>query len=240
MPANRGGVNKYGSEKNVRSAGGVSWASWACSGATTMNVLPKSLGGVPQGGIGRTQDRHTQLDSANLAGANLVTITIGGNDVGFVDSLLVCAIGNCNTPAFEQERTAMIDNVKPQLEKVYRAVAAKARRARILVLGYPQVFPATEAEQACAQLGLLRESRWLRKLGAHLNDTIEAAVGSVAETGVTIEFVPAADAFAGHEVCGQKVAWIYGAAAAVPAHPNALGHRDGLAAAVDAALRAGP
>ncbi len=240
-PANQSGVNKYGSEKNVRSAGGVSWASWACSGATTKNVLPKRLGGVPQSGIGRTQDRRTQLDSASLAGASLVTITIGGNDVGFVDSLLFCAVGNCNTRAFERERKAIIDKTQPKLEKVYRAIVAKAPRARILVLGYPQVFPATEAEQACPQLGLFAgEQTMLRDLGAHLNDTIEAAVRAVAGSRATIEFVPTANAFAGHEVCGQKGAWIYGAMAAVPAHPNALGHRKGFASVANAALRATP
>ena len=171
------GKNKYGSDSNVRTAGGVSWASWACSGAKTANVLPRSLGGVPQQRLGETLDRATQLDSADLARADLVTLTIGGNDAGFIEVLLVCALSNCNTRTFEQGRAAIIDATRPQLEKVYRAVARKAPRARILVLGYPGLFPATKAEQACAGLSRFRgEQTMLRRLGERLNGTIAAAV----------------------------------------------------------------
>lgn len=245
---NRGGTRKFGSDRNVRSAGGVAWASWACSGATTRNVLPTSLGGGPQSEPGRARDRRTQLDSANLAGAGLVTLTIGGNDVGFVETLLVCAVSNCETQAFEHGRRAIIDSAKPRLEKVYRAIAARAPRARILVLGYPQLFPATAAEQSCGQLGLFSgEQNMLRSLGAHLNHTIEAAVGSIAKSGARIEYVPVAGRFAGHEVCGRKGAWINGIGTnppqasdgPAPFHPNLQGQRDGLAASVNAALRSG-
>ena len=98
-PGILGGKNKYGSEKNVRSSGGAGWASWACSGAKTRNVLPKSLGGVPQVATGQVHDRQTQLDSAALRNADLVTITIGGNDVGFVDGLITCAVSRPSEPS---------------------------------------------------------------------------------------------------------------------------------------------
>ena len=226
------GKNKYGSDKNVRSAGGVGWASWACSGAKTKNVLPKSLGGVPQVEAGQTHDRETQLDSADLAGADLVTLTIGGNDVGFVGGLISCAVGNCNTREFEQARAASIDRTKPLLEEVYGAVAKAAPRARVLVLGYPQLFPATKAEQLCSGLILFSgEQNMLRRLTARLNTTIAAAVGSVATSGAKIEFVPVAGRFAGHEVCGRKGSWVSGIF-----HPSLQGQRDGYAAAVNAAL----
>ena len=82
---------------------------------------------MPQVEAGQTHDRETQLDSANLSGADLVTITIGGNDVGFVDGLITCAVSNCNTRAFEQARTASIDRTKPLLEAVYREIAKNPR-----------------------------------------------------------------------------------------------------------------
>jgi lysophospholipase L1-like esterase len=243
-PGSFGGKNKVGSDKNVRSVGGVTWAFWACSGAATENVLPKSLGGVPQQEAGQTYDRGTQLDSANLTGADLVTLTIGGNDAGFVDALFFCAVTNCNTQAFEQGRTTIIDGTRPLLEKVYRAVARKAPRARILVLGYPQLFPATQAEQSCVGLSLfLGEQNMLRKLGVHLNHTIEAAVKSVAKSGAKIEYVPVAARFAGHEVCGRKGPWINGIGATQNSpgggsfHPTLQGQQDGYAAAVNAAVR---
>ena len=242
------GKNKYGSDRNVRTAGRVAWASWACSGAKTANVLSGSLGGVPQQRLGESLDRATQLDSADLARADLVTLTIGGNDAGFIEVLLVCALSNCNTRAFEQGRVAIIDATGPQLEKVYRAVARKSPRARILVLGYPGLFPATKTEQACAGLSRFRgEQTMLRRLGARLNGTIAAAVRTVARSGARIEYVPVSTRFAGHEVCGRKGPWLNGFVTsdtgvgldAASFHPNLEGQRDGYAAVVNTALARG-
>ena len=71
----------------------------------------------------------------------------------------------------------------------------------------------------------------LRRLGVRLNSTISAAVGAVATSGAEIEFVPVAGRFAGHEICGRKGSWVSGIF-----HPSLQGHRDGYAAAVNAAL----
>jgi hypothetical protein len=239
----RAGVaNTYGSNRNVRTGGGVGWALWACSGAKTRNLLVRSEGGLGQG-VG--WDTAPQLESASLAKASLVTLTIGGNDAGYVDLLVTCGLFRCNTATFRKERAARVDALKPQLERVYRAVAARAPGARILVLGYAQPFPATRAEQSCRALRpYAGEQDMIRALGARLNATIAAAVASVAAGGVRIRFVPVAARFAGHEVCGRKGAWMNGI---VPSragigidpgsfHPNLLGQRDGYGAAVNAAL----
>lgn len=230
---------------NVRSARGVTWAFWACSGATTANLLPQGLGGVPQQGFGESYDRKTQLDSASLAHADLVTLTTGGNDAGFIEVLLACALSNCNTRAFEQSREAIIDRTGPKLRRVYREVARRAPRARILVLGYPQLFPATKAEQSCAGLSAFAgEQDTLRRLGRRLNETIRAAVATVAGAGAKIEFVPVTARFAGHEICGRKGPWLNGIVRstsglgleAASFHPNVQGQQDGYAAVVNAAL----
>jgi len=243
-----GGKNLFGSKRNVRSAGHVGWASWACSGAMAQNVLPRRLGGVPQAGAGGAYDGRTQLDSASLAGADLVTLTLGGNDAGYIEVLVSCGLANCHTRAFERSRAAMIDAVKPKLEAVYRAIGARAPHARILVLGYPQLFPATRAEQACGALAAFRgEQNMVRRLGVRLNDTIRAAVAAVARSGVRIEYVPATARFAGHEVCGRKGAWMNGLVLSSAGfgidpgsfHPNLLGQREGYAAIVDSALARG-
>ncbi len=237
VPPGRGGANTYGSGQSVRKSARVTWVTRACSGATTQNVLPASLGGVPQSGAGGT----TQLDNATLKNADLVTLTLGGNDVGYVEVLTTCAIGDCNTPAFEQQRAALIDSTEPKLEAVYRAIAAKAPRARILVLGYPQLFPADPARQACPALGMFQgEQDMLRRLGVRLNATIATAA---AHSGSRVQFVPVVSRFAGHEVCGSKGAWL-NAIVTSPAggldpgsfHPNLGGQQAGYGAAVNAAL----
>jgi hypothetical protein len=230
---------------NVRSANRVLWETFACSGAKTTNVLPAGLGGVPQGTTSR-YDGKTQIDSAALAGANLVTLTLGGNDAGYVDVLITCGLGNCNTHDFERSRAAIIDRTRPRLEKVYRAIAARAPHARILVLGYPQPFPAAKARQACPALSPFQgEQNMLRRLGVRFNRVTQSAVAAVARSGARITYVPVAGRFEGHEICGNKGAWINGIVSSStgfglsPAsfHPTLGGQRDGYAAAVNAALR---
>ena len=84
------------------------------------------------------------------------------------------ALGNCNTRRVRAQRAAIIDATKPKLETVYRAIAAKAPHARILVLGYPQLFPARRAPAGLRRrCGLFRgEQDMLRRLGVRLNGTI--------------------------------------------------------------------
>jgi lysophospholipase L1-like esterase len=240
-----GADNRYGSDENVRTTPPYAWAFWACSGAKTKNVLPSSQGGIPQGAAWATEP---QLDSAaaSLTDANLVTLTIGGNDAGYVDVLVQCGLFKCNTAAFRRQRAATIDATKPLLEKLYAAVAAAAPRARILVLGYAQPFPATKREQSCVALrAFAGEQDMLRTLGVRLNGTIAAAVAEVAKSGAHISFVPVAPRWAGHEVCGRKGAWMSGILTSKAGfgldpgsfHPNLKGQRDGYAAAVNAALR---
>ena len=238
-----GADHRYGSDAGVRTSGPFTWAFLACSGAATQHVLPSSAGGVGQGA---GYDAAPQLDSPTLAGASLVTITIGGNDAGYAQVLIGCGISTCNTPAFRQQRAAVIDALEPRLEKVYAAIAEKAPKARILVLGYPQVFPATRKEQSCLTLRpFAGEQDMLRALGVRLNARIAAATAAVARTGVKITFVPVVGRFAGHEVCGKKGAWINGILPSRSGglgidpgsfHPNLKGQRDGYAAAVNAAL----
>ena len=131
---------------------------------------------------------------------------------------------------------------------LHRAIARKAPRARILVLGYPGLFPATRAEQSCAGLSAFAgEQNLLRRLGNQLNGTIAAAVAAVARSGVKVEFVSVAARFAGHEICGRKGPWLNGIVTSRTGlgldpgsfHPNLRGQRDGYAAAVNAALARG-
>ena len=76
-------------------------------------------------GSGAATTARRRSTAPSLARADLVTLTIGGNDAGYVDVLVTCGLGNCNTRAFERSRAAIIDRTKPRLEKVYRAIAAE-------------------------------------------------------------------------------------------------------------------
>ena len=223
--AKPGADHRYGSDANVRTSGPFTWSFWACSGAKARQAL---------------------AGATALENADLVTLTIGGNDAGYVDVLVQCGLSRCNTAAFRSQRASMIDALKPKLETTYRAIATEAPYARILVLGYAQPFPATRAEQSCVGLRLFAgEQDMLRALGVRLNASIASAVAAVAESGVNISFVPVATRFAGHEVCGRKGPWMAGITFSRTGfgldpgsfHPNLKGQRDGYGAAVNAALR---
>jgi hypothetical protein len=254
-------VNKYGSDKNVRQANKVAWGFFACSGAITSNVLSAADGGYGQTTSKGFIDGKPQLDNGFINSAtSLVTITIGGNDVGFGKVVRFCYFSkNCTTEPFEGKKLAQYardqrDALSGQLDMVYADIYAKAPNARLLVLGYPQLFPKTDAEQNCGKLAQHSavgksigfshtEQNFLRRAASELNQTIAARV----ELSGVATFVPVDRKFAGHEVCGSKGEWINGVSLSdngsfngnASFHPNTSGQRFGYAASVNAALSGG-
>jgi len=113
---------------------------------------------------------------------------------------------------------------------VYQRIAKLAPNARILVLGYPQLFPASTAEQNCSTLIPLfsrTDQNFFRIADNNLNQTISNAVS---QSGVAT-FLPVAQEFAGHEVCGDGGQWLIGpslhtALASSAFHPNAIGQQE--------------
>ena len=237
-------INKYGSDANVRRAHHVVWAFLACSGATTLNVLPKAEGGFRQSWKAGYRDLVPQLDHPIIdAGTDIVTITIGGNDVGFSDILKYCSVSACNKPGYVNSLNEQIDQLQPRLVKTYIAIRRTATNARVIVLGYPQLFPATSQEQDCFKLRPWRgEQDMLRKETARLDNTISSAAAAAG-----VEFVDVRRAFRGHEICGSGAEWINGPSSTWKLsrtfvddqsfHPNLDGQRRGYAAAVNSDLK---
>lgn len=111
----------------------------SCAGATTEHMWK------PQGTNG------PQLDAVDR-NSDLVTVQIGGNDIGFGSIIGTCAqlapqdpTGNpCqrhyNTTGVDQ-LTVAIARTAPKVDQVLRSVHARAPHARILVVGYPDLLP---------------------------------------------------------------------------------------------------
>ena len=190
----------------------------ACSGAKTFNVQPQS----PAFGTSGTGQygKPPQLDDRAVdPSVDLVTITIGGNDVNFSGILTKCALHACTAPGWEpygdgrdtEEWLAeTIYATHGKLVDVYRNIRDRMPNAAVFVLGYPQLVPRTSAEQNC---GVLQpwdgEMDLMRAQTSNMNNEIALAA---AEAGVY--FVPVEGAFAGHEICGgngsQSTEWING------------------------------
>ena len=197
--------------------------SRACSGATTAHVLEREQ----HPGVGR------QVDGVS-ADTDLVSITVGGNDLGFATVMSECVFGRLPCSRLDDRVEAVLGGLGTRLEAVYRDVTARAPGARLVVVGYPQLIadPDRVEVDACATLvgpfsGGLRidagEVRWLREKGDRL-----AAVVRAAATAVGGAYVDSAAAFAGHEACSPDP-WVEGVAVpqvALSFHPNATGHAE--------------
>jgi lysophospholipase L1-like esterase len=175
----------------------------ACGGAQTADVL---------------DDQLAALD----AGTTLVSITIGGNDAGFADTMITCQFGSesaCSS-AVSRARAFATNELPARLDRTYAAIRQRAPNARLVVLGYPRLF---ELTTTCGLLGMSRAKRVLLNGGADLIAEVTAARAAAAGA----VFVDARPFFAGHGLCGGSP-WLTGITALSDAfHPNAAGYRSG-------------
>lgn len=196
----------------------------SCGSATTDHMTsPQPLpGGLTNG---------PQLD-ALTPDVGLVTLGIGGNDIGFGEIILTCAAHSLLLPVTApcrehytrhgDELTARIDATAPKVAAVLAGIRERAPAARILVVGYPVILPA--AGPGCWPLVPIAvgDVAWLRTVQARLNAMLAE---QAAADGAT--FVDTYTSSVGHDVCrlpGRK--WVEGmipTSPASPVHPNALG-----------------
>ena len=196
----------------------------SCGSATTAHMteaqpLPDGLTNAPQ------------LEALSRD-VDLVTLGIGGNDIGFGEIMVTCAARSVLFPVGApcrqhytsqgDELGARIDATAPKVAAVLAAIRRRAPAARILVVGYPVILPA--AGPGCWPLMPIAvgDVAWLRTVEGRLNAMLaEQAAGA----GAT--FVDTYNSSVGHDVCrlpGSK--WVEGfvpTAPASPVHPNALG-----------------
>ncbi len=120
--------------------GGTTFTDISCSGAATRDMFsaqPVTGGSNP-----------AQL-SALSASTTLVTIGIGGNDIGFTEIIQNCATLNpFSTPCRDRytaggvdEITRRINVTAPNVGAVLAEIRLRAPNARVFVVGYPQVLP---------------------------------------------------------------------------------------------------
>jgi lysophospholipase L1-like esterase len=191
-------------------AHGVGLAGFvACSGATTADVLAGQLGALGPG-------------------TDLVTVTVGGNDIGFADVMRVCSLSTDQAclDRIAQSETVMHGALPGGLDAVYGAVHEHAPNARLVVLGYPRLF----------ETGICLTSLSQRKriaLNAAADELAEVIAGRAQADGAT--FVDVRPEFAGHGVCAL-LPWIHSLTYPVSHsyHPTATGQRLGYLDALTA------
>jgi lysophospholipase L1-like esterase len=180
----------------------------ACSGARTSDLLANQI-------------------SAVTPSTDLVSMTIGGNDIGFAGLIQQCTLSDCSA-ALDSTRTNLESTLGSKLDSVFTTVRSHAAPdAKIVVLGYPRVFSGASC------LGSLGISSTEETKANQLSDALDAVLATHAQKeGVTYQ--SAIGAFLGHAVCSSS-AWINGLNlfnTTESYHPNKAGHSSGYLALI--------
>jgi lysophospholipase L1-like esterase len=186
----------------VAAARGYALSFKACSGAKTTDVNSKQLGTL--GG-----------------GTSLVTITIGGNDAGFSNVILNCALYFFTCGGAINEANSFIQNQLPALlDTTYNNIRSRATTAHVVVLGYPHLFTSTGTTCNANFLTSSNEKR-LNETADKLDAVIKARVEAHKFT-----FRDPRNAFLPHEVCSSSE-WLNGQSLPLSEsyHPNVSGQK---------------
>jgi lysophospholipase L1-like esterase len=158
----------------------------------------------------------------------LVTVGIGGNDVGFSRTLYTCAGLSISAPkgapCMKHFGTTLVDRVAatgPKIAAVLRTIHQRAPRALVLVVGYLRILPSTTGcwPSVPASAG---DVPFLDGVERSMNRLL----ADEARRGGAL-FVDDYRGGTGHDMCSARrwVEPILISHAAMPVHPNALGMR---------------
>lgn len=175
----------------------------ACSGAKTTDV------------------NETQLSHLSST-TSLVTITIGGNDAGFSNVIINCALYYFTCSSAIKEADEFIEKKLPALlETTYKDISAKATTALVVVLGYPKLF--TKEGTTCNANFLTSENEKKMNVSAELLDKVIKSRAEAAK----FTFVNPTAPFESHEVCAS-VEWLNGQSDPLSEsyHPNQSGQAE--------------
>ncbi len=161
----------------------ASYVSVACSGATTSSVISSQL-------------------SALSASTTLVSITVGGNDIGFSNVMETCVLDGSDCVGAVHNAESEAENQLPgELNSVLAGIKADAPNARVVVLDYPELY---DLSKSSGCIGLSTSNRTALNQGAQILDSeIRAAAGRYGDV-----FADAAGQFAGHEICDSS-SWLH-------------------------------
>jgi lysophospholipase L1-like esterase len=202
-----------------------SFTDVSCGGAQTVDMTNPQALPIPG------QQNAPQFNALTKDTA-LVTVTIGGNDIGFSELATTCAqlalTDLFGAPCEEHYTAGGTDQVRARIAAtaskvagVVRGIHQRSPHAKVIVIGYLRILP---PEGTCWPIVPLAvgDVPYLDGIEQDLNDMI----ATQAEEN-DASFVDAYTPSLGHDACqlpGTK--WVEGyipLSAAYPLHPNALG-----------------
>lgn len=191
----------------------------SCSGADTTDMTaPQSV----------TLGTNPPQFDALTADTTLVSVGIGGNDIGYTGIFETCAELSFNNPFgspcknhFGGQLDQRIADTAPKIAAMLRGIHDRAPQARVLVVGYLRLLPSGSGCWPLVPIAV-GDVPYLdgveRSLNAMLAD--QASAGGA-------DFVDAYQGGNGHDMCALPGAkWVEGLVPtnlAAPIHPNATG-----------------
>ena len=199
---------------------GSELADVSCAGAQTVSLV-----GAQQTFDGET--RPAQFDALD-EDTDLVTVGIGGNDLGLFSKLTAGCVaaaeqepgGTPCTDAATGTATADLDRISERVTSALVGVQDRAPQARVVLVGYPQLIP---AEGSCPDLLPLAEGDlpFARSVNRGLADALENAAEAAG-----VEYVDTFALSRGHDICADEP-WVNGQVndpeRALAFHPFAAG-----------------
>ncbi len=175
----------------------------SCSGATTVDMT-QTQNVEP----GPNPPQFNSLDSST----SVVSLTIGGNDIGFSEVAESCITLNpFSTPCKDKydagghdQLAERIANTAPKVAAVIQGIHSRAPNARVFVTNYPSIFPAT-GSGCWPQLPIgFGDVPYLRSTQIGLNNMVAQ---QAAANGATL--VNWYNASLGHDACkSQSNRWV--------------------------------
>ena len=151
---------------------------------------------------------------------DLVTIMIGGNDVAFSRIVKFCAthfdcaddtdwLGEDADTTLREWADQKLATLPLELQATYAQIVDEATNARVLVIGYPNLFSSDWTFSGQAEC-LLYDRAFSDAERADINTLTERFNATIASAAVAAgaEYVHLAGTFTNHETCGQGGQWL--------------------------------
>lgn len=196
----------------IRASRGLNTAeSVACAGAVINDIASSSpsYAGQIKDGLRRDERRPDSILTAFSPGylaqkefvdeylPSVITVSVGGNDIGFGRKLLRCIEADTCYSSYEDRLEIMreMNNKFPRLVQLYRELLETSTGSRVYVLGYPHLF---QSDGDCGvNVRLNAQEVTFSNLAIDYLNSVLRRAAEKAGAG----FVDLSDAFDGHRLC---------------------------------------
>ncbi|HEV2375059.1 MAG TPA: GDSL-type esterase/lipase family protein, partial [Streptosporangiaceae bacterium] len=148
----------------------------------------------------------SQIDLLRALHPRVVTLTIGGNDLGFADIIETCIFEPCRqwfaNPAGPDQIDTRLASLAPLLEQAFADVRAAAGTSNVYAVTYPSPVaydPGQPSESTDCTMIYNSDRQWLNAKLPELTNTIITAAKQAG-----IKYIDISTLFSGHAACTQN------------------------------------